>query len=539
MLFFKKIIKKRKRTAMRNRMRGYRMLKDSDQLDLLIRIKDEITNTPIKGFDRPSKLFFGAGIEDSSKIIRQILIFRFVGFPFNKTILEAIGKRRKKVTTPLPPEWRSVLESYGFETNTIWNSIVWFAHVILFYFYGVFVGLQIIADSIKNRNDFRNKGDSQISVYFQNLTKNNLPQYNPDGKSYDIVTWYSQWNRKLFGITAFCHSVKNVSESKLGNVPVIYVNSAITPLKGVTQFFKFISFFLTITLVAIFDLFKGRYWSALMLNESCKSLQIRILDCSQLSTEYLFHNSGYLLRPLWTYDAEEKGSKIWFYFYSANIERFKEPQGYQIQPFSWQIITWSNFMVWDDYQADFVKRAVGEGKIIEIVGPIDFHDSSMECQILPKKSILVFDVQPHRDLLYQMHVVVPEYFVPEIVNKFLEDIYFVAQQYQYYLILKRKRHIGNILNKRYKSLVDKLAKSEFFISIDPDIAAIRLIKQSDIVISLPFTATAITAKKEGKISIFYDPSGIVQKDDRAAHGIEVVSGLDELIQWFEKINKLS
>jgi polysaccharide biosynthesis PFTS motif protein len=53
---------------------------------------------------------------------------------------------------------------------------------------------------------------------------------------------------------------------------------------------------------------------------------------------------------------------------------------------------------------------------------------------------------------------------------------------------------------------------------------------------MPFTSTALIAKYEGKPSIYYDPSGIIQKNDRAAHGIPVLVNIDELQQWVEGIN---
>jgi len=290
--------------------------------------------------------------------------------------------------------------------------------------------------------------------------------------------------------------------------------------------------------LSLLDLLRGKYWYALLLSESFRSFHFRLLKPEQISADYLFHNSGYLFRPVWTYDAEEAGSRVLFYFYSSNIERFKEPQGYAIQPYSWQIITWTNYLVWDEYQADFIRRMTGKDKNIEIVGPIDFHDSNVEFQQLPEHSILVFDVQPHRDAQYQMHVIVPEYFVPPVVNKFLEDIFILSKKYQLHMVLKRKRHIGNLLNRKYRALVEKLAQSDNFVSVNPDVAALRLIREAEVVISMPFTATALIARAEGKLSVFYDPSGLVQKDDRAAHGIEVLCGIEELEEWFEKYFKM-
>jgi polysaccharide biosynthesis PFTS motif protein len=48
---------------------------------------------------------------------------------------------------------------------------------------------------------------------------------------------------------------------------------------------------------------------------------------------------------------------------------------------------------------------------------------------------------------------------------------------------------------------------------------------------MPFTSTALLGREMGKPSIYYDPHGLVQKDDRAAHGIPIVTGPDELHAW--------
>lgn len=526
------------RSAVRNRMRGYRILKESGQLDLLIRIKDEITNTSLNEVKNgSSRIFFGAGIKNSENILKQFLILRFADLAFNRTILIAIGKGSKKLNIPVPYEWRLVLEKYGFQADTFWNKVIWLTQVALFYAYGIFLGLQSLLIVFTKRKDIRNAGNPNPTVYFNALGLNNLPQKQKDEKGYDIVSWYSRWENRQKDLGAYCHSVKNTSKTDLNGVPVIYVSLALTTLKGFSQILQYFLGLLWMPYLALIDLIKGRYWHALLLSESFQSFYFRLLDSEQISVDYLFHNTGYLFRPIWTYDAEERGARILFYFYSSNIERFKEAGGYGIQPNSWQLITWSNYLVWDEYQADFIRRMTGDHRNIEIVGPIDFQDNCVEFQDLPKHSVLVFDVQPQRDAQYQMYMSVPEFFVPEIVNKFISDIKEMVDLHNYTMVLKRKRDVGNLLNSKYKKYIDRLSLSSNFLELDSNISASRLIYRSEIVISLPFTATAIIAKKEGKVSIYYDPSGIVQKDDRAAHGIEIVSGFAELNQWFMKINK--
>jgi polysaccharide biosynthesis PFTS motif protein len=85
----------------------------------------------------------------------------------------------------------------------------------------------------------------------------------------------------------------------------------------------------------------------------------------------------------------------------------------------------------------------------------------------------------------------------------------------------------------YLRKISQLSEKVDYTSIDPGIDALNIIQQTKACISMPFTSTALIAKYEGKPSIFYDPSGIVQKNDRAAHGIPVLSNIDELEEWVQ------
>ena len=519
-------------------MRGYRILKDTGQLDLLIRIKEDLTNIQLKSVTKKSSsIFFGAGTSNSEKILKQFMIIRFADIDFNRSILISIYKGNKKLYLPLPYEWRLVLEEYGFQTNSFFNKIIWLIYIIFYYLYGVTVGFQTLIDAFAQKRDFRNNGNLTSSAYFYGLTKNNLPIIQDSGRSFDIISWYNQWNKKSNQPFLYYHSVSKSSEIEINGIPIVFVNSPLTSLSGFIQLFIFFLGLFVLPSLAFLDLIRGRYWHALLLCESFKSYHFRLLNPQQICTDYLFHNSNYLLRPIWTYDAEKMGARILFYFYSSNIERFKEKEGYSIQPYSWQLMTWSKYLVWDEYQSEFIKRAVASANSIDIVGPIYFQDTNLRIKQLPKESILVFDVQPHRDSRYQMLGVVPEYFISDVVNKFLNDIYILSKKYKMKMVLKRKRHIGSLLNKKYDWLINNLDKTEDFISIDPNVSAFRLINDAEIVISLPFTAPALIAKAQAKVSIYYDPVCIVMKDDRAAHGIKIISGFAELNQWFMILNK--
>ena len=101
------------------------------------------------------------------------------------------------------------------------------------------------------------------------------------------------------------------------------------------------------------------------------------------------------------------------------------------------------------------------------------------------------------------------------------------------IVFKQKRYIGNRESKKYSGVVSNLSKN--MIIVDSCISAIRVIDACDCVISFPFTSTAILGLNANKTSMYYDPTGEIQKDDRAAHGVPVISGFEELKIWGNKL----
>ena len=70
------------------------------------------------------------------------------------------------------------------------------------------------------------------------------------------------------------------------------------------------------------------------------------------------------------------------------------------------------------------------------------------------------------------------------------------------------------------------------IKIDHRIAPAALIKQSDLVISMPFTSTSMMANYENIPTAFYDTSGYVKLDK--VHGIKILKSKNELLRFSKK-----
>lgn len=511
-------------------MRGYRFLKAAGELDRIKLIKEELASTPLLRLQKKSsELILGSGLKHAEHIIRQYLFVRVADLKFNKAILYAIGRPEKKLGYALPPEWLVILRKQGFNVSGFWSAVYWNVFLMKMIAYGLVKFCQVLAES--GALIFKDKPKYGRYVFFFEIEKNNLPVSKKDSNSYDIITWYCQKFGNSKNFDRIGHSAKGSVSGIINGIKIEKFQSALPPLESLFEVFKLISWFILTLMLVFIDFLRGRWWHSLIFGESVLAAKARINKPDSFAIEYLFHNSGWIYRPLWTYEAKKRGSEITLYFYSTNIETFKRPEGYVLQANNWNLINWPHYLVWDKYQASFLEKFKGPEANVSIVGPIWFKSSSTELPLLPERSVAVFDVQPMRDSFYETLGIDFEYYIPLVCNQFMCDISETLKKNDCTLVYKRKRKMGELIHYKYRNLLTNLNSQSYFIGIDADVPAQKLIDNCSAVISMPFTSTALLAKELGKPSVFYDPSGLIQKDDRAAHGIRVICGPKELNDW--------
>jgi polysaccharide biosynthesis PFTS motif protein len=523
-------LERRGRRRVRAVARGYRVLKASGRLGLIADVREGLTNTRFAAAgERGSKVIFGAGIGRTEQILRQYLLIRVAWTPLNKALLSALACPGAAVLHPMPAEWRRVLEHHGFRVARIRSAAVWAGYVVLVWAYGVGSIGRTAARNFAAIG--RGRAAPGRYAFFDRLAAGNLPQPGPDGRSHDIVSWYATWRGRVGDLDTLCHGVAGAAPGRVNGLPVVATTTTIPPLDSVGGALHYAGWGAAAIGLAATDMLRGRWWHALMLHEASSAALVRMHAPERLARDYLFHNSGWIYRPLWTYDAERQGSRVTFYFYSTNCESFKRRDGYPVQANSWQAMSWPLYLVWDEYQAQFVRRAVGDEVNLRAVGPIWFGTSAQGLPPLPQHAVAVFDVQPWRASGYCALGLADEYYTSETSRGFLTDIHREVSAHGGAVVFKRKRQLGHWLHPRYAATLRELERSPAFLAVDPDISAIRVIEQCALVISMPFTSTALLGREMGKPSIYYDPHGYVQKDDRAAHGIPIVTGPDELRAW--------
>ncbi len=521
-------------------LRGHRELKKTGSEEKICDVMHDVTSTMFSPSNNYSKRIFGTAVNEAELITRQYLTARtIVGTRFSKSLLYTCKKPKAWVTAPLPPEWRRVVRQHGFKIPKVWGSLIWNSYVLFRFAGGVLKICKINLDSIKAIY-VHSKPRLENFVYFVGLTKNNTPQNLQGEHSYDIISWYCQWSGRVKNINALCHDVKGLNPCAVAGIPVVRMPPGISPLAKCGTLMRYISWSLTAICLCMIDFLRGRWWHALLLKEASLSTLVRMQSSQQLARDYLFHNSSWIYRPLWTYEAAKKGSRITFYFYSTNCEGFKSPNGnYEQHHLGYLMMNWSHYLVWDNHQANTIRRWVGERPIVSVVGPIWFHSGGVKLPALSSNAIAVFDVQPLRDSIYKSFgIKYYGYDTAETTIQFLSDIQVVLARCGNQFIFKRKRHSGRRGHPKYVQFIKKLTERPDFVNLDPDTSAVQVIKNCVAVISMPFTSTALIAKELGKPSVYYDPHGLIQKDDRAAHGIDILCGPKELAAWVSSIGNL-
>lgn len=516
-------------------MRGYSYLKKTDQFSRLRQIKTDLVDEILFKTSRTvSQHVFGASLPQAELVARQILLQRHAGNGLNKAILYSIGSKSASVVYPLPKAWQKILVKHGLRVNGFKSSLAWVGLVALYWGHGVLYVAKLVLLSLWATLCNKTVAKRRYAC-FEGLLPGNLPQPDKHGLSHDICSWYARWDGRLRDLSAIRHSVRSGKEIKLGEVSVDYVGRPFELLRNFKRVTQYLFWGLKALPIITFDVLRGRWWHALVFAEAAKAKAVQLCDPDDLAADYLFHYSGTIYRPMWTYEAEKKGARIVCYFYSTS-EQVKLPKGYESQRYEWGAASWPNYLVWDDYHADLIRRDIDRAASIKIVGPIWFSTSSLDLPELPDKSIAVFDIQPHRKSSRFGISTLADYHAQShsIPSQFLRDIHTVLSGYGINMVIKRKREIGSNGEKSYMRVVQELSQLKDVVMIDPSVSAIKVIERCQGVISMPFTSTALYLRNQGIPSVYYDPTGWIQKDDRGAHNIPILTDINELSEWVRK-----
>lgn len=504
-------------------MRDYRRLRDAGELGRIESALFVLADTPLGVTTAARERFFGTATPIAEKVVRQFLLAQIAGMPLKMKMISSLGSSAQALMHPLPPAWCDALSRNGFKLSKCACTLMWMAYLVGMFAYAWLAIAKSLAVSLR-RDDAPYEG----SAYFDGLSASQLPR---DQKpSYDIFSWYASWRGRHPEVSCLSHSISEGEPKEALGLPLVCVSQPQPLPQGSRQRITLLRDFTKLACIALLDFLRGRWWHMLLLREVERAALINQAPRERLPKEYLMSNSGWLYRPLWTYAAEAAGSRVTFYFYSTNAAVFKTASGYPRQTNHWELCTWSRYLVWEDGQRDFLRR-LGIDAPIDIVGPIWFSDADAILPSFKPPAIAVFDVQPMRESIYRSLALGFEYYTARAAIGFVEGIGEATNGLQLKILFKRKRNVGRNIHPLYAGTLARLTDAGLLISVEPGLAAQHMIEACACVVSMPFTSTALIARAMGKPSCYFDPTGLVQPDDRSAYGIEVFNTPEALRDW--------
>lgn len=519
-------------SLLRRRIRGYTRTRRSLGFDAIRNLLNGLIDVRVISTSHPARWFFGACANNTELVVRQFVFDRYGGTRLNHAIFEYIGSN-KPITMAMPASWRIYLASNKWSVNNFISAINWQVVVTLRFFHGLIEIGRLCATQILRSAPALPSGRY---VYMHGLTRSNLPPNSESTINFDICNCYSQWPVNITPVQAIMHDVKGEPTRM---IPDFLVSYAPPPYKFPMKWWALHGYLIWSVAAALwagFNLLLGRWHWGLMLGEAARARVVRQIPSNILAAEYLFHASRTIYRPMWTYEAEDKGSQLGIYFYSTTAQPSLS-RGSVSQRYEWGPNTWPKYIVWDSYQEARIRRDLGDSVTVIKVGPIYFSDSEGLLPALPSPSVAVFDLQPHRVSSHVGFSTLADCLAahPDFFHRFLLDVTEVLLASGAKIGLKTKRVISSRGDRSYGHILKALSENSDVCQFDPAISSIKLVMACDASISAPFTSTALYAQELGRPSIYYDPYGWVQRDDEAAHGIPVVFGKEELSEWVNEV----
>ncbi len=479
--------------------------------------------------------FFFKNFNNQDEIITQYILNNINWKNLQKKII--IGKY-KAVSLPANLSFLKNL-SINIKINFFLSFVTFYLFVIKSFLFGViYYFWKIITFFIDKKNYQTAIRDSS---FFLGINKNCInDDFSNDLNTYGLSDWFFKDFNQEKNKSFFFHNCKDKKKTK--NPKFFFISSPINIIKVKTLlYFVFFGFFLILFSLIHLLLFKWKL--PLFLKELLSSNIIRNTPDEFLSKNYFFNNSSWVFRPLWTYEAEKKNSNVIMFFYASNIESIKKDDENTLKPINfYSLMTWKNYYVWDNHHENTLKsflkqKNYSHDSIFKLVGPIPFEDKPLNFGLKNEHiNIVIFDIPLYRRADSYYFDFETSFYTYENIKKFYFDILEIFNEKDLKnvkLFLKTKRSINtNIHDKRYKKLISKLSNSIEI--IDPRVSAIKLAKNFDACISLPFTSTSRIFDNLGKKAVYFDPVGYFKKKHKAAKNIQILNN-DELKNWVFKI----
>ena len=283
---------------------------------------------------------------------------------------------------------------------------------------------------------------------------------------------------------------------------------------------------------ALAKLCVGRWHDAYMLADRLEEIYMKFVPAQDLAKVYVFTNSVYIYRPLWTYEAERRGAKISLFFYSTNTFNITLAGGHANgNAPAYSLMSWPYIFTQHENHKKFLYDTLSVKADIQVAGMIPYEDNAADIDLPGALKIVYLDVQPFRAAFMASIGRPCHFYTEDISREAFQDLVSLARDNNAQLFIKPKRNVGKRLSPAYRKMLHDTEQKNHVKIIDPYISPQRLCQEADIVICQPFTTAALFAELAGKPVAYYDAQSLFVKDQLACQGIPLLNGREEMARW--------
>ena len=536
------MIKSVKLKQIKIRLLGYKGIIKDHGLEYLREIRTKLVETPIT----KKKISNWTSLSrDSGTTFELSLQQFFCSFALhdNSKLLHEITKSyqsKKYIRTHIPPAWQEQLIKKGIPVAIIDCTVRWFFYCFYRLLRNIFVDFTyILSLTCKKNHPFL----ENVDAFFLDISLNNLPKRCADGSaSKTIMDWIINNEVIQPGKSQYiyAHSI-DTADYIMGKVQIKYSQPMWMLISGYKKKINFICLWISEAIHATVNLFFFKWEFALLLSEQTRALAIDFVEDNNLPKAVFIPFFASPYKPLWTYKVEARGSKIHLYFPSYSLHPLMNTG---TDHWNMKLATWRSIFVWNSLMSDSLYLQFSDKlmklPVVRVVEPIWFSDNpKISAPEYDSNIIAVFPVDQIRPSIYLGLSTTAEwsYRFPDLYTKFGEDIIKVLEENGLFAAWKEKRNAVSGWNKKNSSLFrNKLQKNKRAIFIDANLSPLRLINSCRASISFPFTSTAVLAQHEGRIAVYYDPTGWISSHDPASNGILTLVGIESLRSWVKKLS---
>jgi len=523
---------------------GYsRILKNKNPIiDQLIR---QICTQELEAVNQYSsrKIFGDLSLKDLSLYKSQVVTnMLFNSFYFNRAISFYYGKNSSFVF-PIKKEWTFIFEDHEIKINRQASRIMWEIFIFLLTIKNFFKFIKNILFGLcilKSKSAHTGKNLKHNSIYFCNLGGSNISFDMKGHKKLNFVNWYTQ-NIATENFSNIYHNVVDFKDSGVDdeggrNVLGFYHSKlffGISFKDGMKNLGAAIVFMFKICFkrddfpLALFNL--GACIDSTNAISNSKSINLRTV---------VFNNSVGSVKPLWAVALERNNIFIDYCFYSTSSEPLDVQKHKKIDGL-WTLASWSRYVVFDELQKQDLQEQLLSQATIQIAQVLPWwSDIDFDIPNSGKPTISLFDSALHNQIYFRGSLNQFGWGSPEIALAYLKVVLEIAEEsnLKVYYKNKRARSIEMRNDEHFYGVISLLAKyKNSVIEIDDRVAPVRVIANSFLTISKPFSTTAVLAESLGKSSVYFDPTGKILPTDPSSRGLRVFKSKQELKNYIQAL----